>query len=69
MNIEKKIDMNIEKNAILCFRNAEQSFVRLKDVLSLWILMQLAKPFPTLYVGKILQWLKEPAHYLPVEEC
>ncbi|AZB89884.1 hypothetical protein DKE41_000855 [Acinetobacter pittii] len=40
------------KNAILCFRNAEQSFVRLKDVLSLWILMQLAKPFPTLYVGK-----------------
>ncbi|EXE77431.1 hypothetical protein J671_1153 [Acinetobacter sp. 1130196] len=43
MNIEKN-GYEYRKNAILCFRNAERSFVRLKDVLSLWILMQLAKP-------------------------
>lgn len=43
MNIEKN-GYEYRKNTILCFRNAERSSVRLKDVLSLWILMQLAKP-------------------------
>lgn len=43
MNIEKN-RYEYRQNTILFFRNAEQSFVRLQDVLSLWILMQLAKP-------------------------